>query len=159
MTFTVIHGHPNEDEEDNQMSLMVMQFGQFLGRVYLLPIFLLQGNNVESSFCWKFYRRNWSAFFTQQYCHLRFSFKFFDRMIYKNDFLNVDFRHGQSYSSIAIKQNYNFDMLATIWHEIAYWILRISQDLKMICTTWSLNCFCFDVSRYYKTGNFSKPKL
>ena len=31
---TVIHGHPNEDLEDNQMSLMVMQFGQFLGRVY-----------------------------------------------------------------------------------------------------------------------------
>ena len=30
MTFTVIHGHPNEDEEANQMSLMVMQFGQFL---------------------------------------------------------------------------------------------------------------------------------
>ena len=28
---TVIHGHPNEDLEDNQMSLMVMQFGQFLG--------------------------------------------------------------------------------------------------------------------------------
>ena len=30
---TVIHGHPNEDLEDNQMSLMVMQFGQFLGLV------------------------------------------------------------------------------------------------------------------------------
>ena len=28
---TVIHGHPNEDLEDDQMSLMVMQFGQFLG--------------------------------------------------------------------------------------------------------------------------------
>ena len=27
---TVIHGHPNEDLEDSKMSLMVMQFGQFL---------------------------------------------------------------------------------------------------------------------------------
>jgi hypothetical protein len=31
---TAIHGHPNEDLEDNQMSLMVMQFGQFLGWLY-----------------------------------------------------------------------------------------------------------------------------
>jgi hypothetical protein len=30
---TVVHGHPNEDLEDSQMSLMVMQFGQFLGLV------------------------------------------------------------------------------------------------------------------------------
>ena len=47
MTFTVIHGHPNEDEEDNQMSLMVMQFGQFLGRIYLLLMFFSQLNDFR----------------------------------------------------------------------------------------------------------------
>ena len=33
-----------------------------------------------------------------------------------------------SYSLISIRQNYNFDMLATIWHEIVSWFLTISQD-------------------------------
>ena len=30
----------------------------------------------------------------------------------------------------SIKQNYNFDMLATIWHEIVSRFLMISQDLQ-----------------------------
>ena len=41
------------------------------------------------------------------------------------------------YSLITIRQGYNFDMSATIWHEIVSWFSRI-------CTTWSLICFCFD---------------
>ena len=36
----------------------------------------------------------------------------------------------QSYSLIFIRQNYNFDMLAMIWHEIVCWFLKIYQDLK-----------------------------
>ena len=32
------------------------------------------------------------------------------------------------YDSIAIRQNYNFYMLPTIWHEIVSWFLTISQD-------------------------------
>ena len=35
-----------------------------------------------------------------------------------------------SYSLLSIKQNYNFDMLAMIWHEIVCWFLKIYQDLK-----------------------------
>ena len=53
----------------------------------------------------------------------------------------------KSYSLIPIRQNYNFDILATIWHEIFSWFLSISQDFPgfpRICATWSLNCFCFD---------------
>ena len=34
------------------------------------------------------------------------------------------------YSLISIRQNYNFDMLAMIWHEIVCWFLKIYQDLK-----------------------------
>ena len=35
------------------------------------------------------------------------------------------------YSSIiSIRQNYNFDMSAMIWHEIVCWFLKIYQDLK-----------------------------
>ena len=34
------------------------------------------------------------------------------------------------YSLIAIRHNYNSDMLATIWHEIVCWFLKIYQDLK-----------------------------
>jgi hypothetical protein len=32
------------------------------------------------------------------------------------------------YSLISIRQNYKFDMLATIWHDIVSWFLKISQD-------------------------------
>ena len=45
------------------------------------------------------------------------------------------------YSLISIRQNYNFDRLATIWHEIASWFLTIYQDLpvlaiiKLFCTS------------------------
>ena len=35
-----------------------------------------------------------------------------------------------SYSLISIRQNYNFDMLAMIWHEIVCWFLKIYQYLK-----------------------------
>ena len=34
------------------------------------------------------------------------------------------------YSLISFRQNYNFDMLAMIWHEIVCWFLKIYQDLK-----------------------------
>ena len=34
------------------------------------------------------------------------------------------------YSIISIRQNYNFDMLAMICHEIVCWFLKIYQDLK-----------------------------
>ena len=43
---TVIHGHPNEDLEDNHMSLMVMQFGQFLGLVYHFLKYRISANKV-----------------------------------------------------------------------------------------------------------------
>ena len=33
-------------------------------------------------------------------------------------------------SLISIRQNYNFDTLAIIWHEIVCWFLKIFQDLK-----------------------------
>ena len=33
------------------------------------------------------------------------------------------------YSLISIRENYDFDMFATIWHEIVRWFLMISQDL------------------------------
>ena len=37
------------------------------------------------------------------------------------------------YSLISIRQNYNFDMSATIWHELVSWYLTNSQNLlKMI---------------------------
>ena len=35
-----------------------------------------------------------------------------------------------SYSLMSIRQNYNFHMSATIWHEIISWFLMISQDLR-----------------------------
>ena len=34
------------------------------------------------------------------------------------------------YSLIFIRQNYNFYVLAMIWHEIVCWFLKIYQDLK-----------------------------
>ena len=41
-----------------------------------------------------------------------------------------DSSHDFPYSLISIRQNYNFDMLAMIWHEIVCWFLKIYQDLK-----------------------------
>ena len=32
------------------------------------------------------------------------------------------------YSLISIRQNYYFDVLGTVWHEIVSWFLTISQD-------------------------------
>ena len=37
---------------------------------------------------------------------------------------------NRKYSLISIRQNYNFDMLAIIWHEIVCRFLKIYQDLK-----------------------------
>ena len=34
---------------------------------------------------------------------------------------------NRRYSLISIRQNYNFDMLAMIWHEIVCWFLKIYQ--------------------------------
>ena len=34
------------------------------------------------------------------------------------------------YSLISIRQNYNFETLNLIWHEIVCWFLKIYQDLK-----------------------------
>ena len=52
------------------------------------------------------------------------------------------------YSLISIRQNYNFDMLATIWHEIVCWFLtipRIYDDLHNMITKlflfWRLDNF------------------
>ena len=42
----------------------------------------------------------------------------------------LQFRTVLCYSLISIRQNYNFDMLAMIWHEIVCWFLKIYQDLK-----------------------------
>ena len=36
----------------------------------------------------------------------------------------------KSYSLISIRQNYNFDILATIWNEFISWFMMISQDLR-----------------------------
>ena len=41
----------------------------------------------------------------------------------------VNFFWNYVYSLIFIRQNYNFDMLAMIWHEIVCWFLKIYQDL------------------------------
>ena len=38
------------------------------------------------------------------------------------------------YSLISIRQNYNFDMLAMIWHKIVCWFLTNYQDLKRFAT-------------------------
>ena len=38
------------------------------------------------------------------------------------------------YSLISIRQNYNYDMIAMIWHEIVGWFLTIYQDLKRFAT-------------------------
>jgi hypothetical protein len=42
------------------------------------------------------------------------------------------------YSLISIRQNYNSDMLANIWHEIVGWFLTISQDLRNMITKFFL---------------------
>ena len=47
------------------------------------------------------------------------------------------------YSLISIRQNYNFDMLATIWHEIVSWFLTISQDLRNMITKLFLFWFSY----------------
>ena len=48
-----------------------------------------------------------------------------------------------NYSLISIRQYYNFNMLAMIWHEIICWFLKIYQDLKRFVATGAQNCFCF----------------
>ena len=66
------------------------------------------------------------------------------------------------YSLISIRQNYNFDMLAMIWHEIVYWFLKIYQDC--CCTElflfWLLdvqNNFTFPtMGEHAKVGKFSE---
>ena len=35
---------------------------------------------------------------------------------------------------INVQLNYNFDMLAMIWHEIVCWFLKVYQDLKIFAT-------------------------
>ena len=47
------------------------------------------------------------------------------------------------YSLISIRQNYNFDMLANIWHEIVSWFLMISQDLRNMITKLFLFWFSY----------------
>ena len=44
---------------------------------------------------------------------------------FQNSRRNLDW-----YSLLFIRQNYNFDMSAMIWHEIVSWFLKIYQDLK-----------------------------
>ena len=65
------------------------------------------------------------------------------------------------YSLISIRQNYNFDMLATIWHEIASWFLTIYQDLRWFSITklflfWHLDIIQGNIRQVCV---FSKPKL
>jgi hypothetical protein len=44
----------------------------------------IQVNNLQNiPFCSPFYKKKLSDFSTQQYCHVEFLFKFFDRMIKK----------------------------------------------------------------------------
>ena len=61
------------------------------------------------------------------------------------------------YSLISIRQNYNFDMLATIWHEIVSWFLTISQDLhnmitKLVLFWFSYQCRTILWSQQTRTG-------
>ena len=49
-------------------------------------------------------------------------------------FLWILLKKNNVYSLISIRQNYNFDMLATIWHEIVSWFPTISQDLRNMIT-------------------------
>ena len=51
------------------------------------------------------------------------------------------------YSLMSIRQNYNFDMSATIWHEIVSWFLTIFQDLRNMIT----KLFCTDMKIKTKT--------
>ena len=44
--------------------------------------------------------------------------------------MNVEKCKFHVYSLLSIRQKYNFDMLAMIWHEIVCWLLKIYQDLK-----------------------------
>ena len=68
------------------------------------------------------------------------------------------------YSLISIRQNYNFDMLAMIWHKIVCWFLKIYQDLKHrnkeLFLFWFLdvqNNFMFPTIREQsKVGKFSE---
>ena len=80
---------------------------------------------------------------------LRYSFVILNLITYvkvshmKNYLTCVEFPNIK-YSLISIRQNYNFDMLAMIWHEIVCWFLKIYQDLKRFANTGTQNCFCFD---------------
>ena len=49
-------------------------------------------------------------------------------------FLWILLKKNNVYSLISIRQNYNFDMLASIWHEIVSWFLTISKDLRNMIT-------------------------
>ena len=51
------------------------------------------------------------------------------------------------YSLMSIRQNYTFDMLASIWHEIISWYLRISQYLRNMIT----RLFCTNMKIKTKT--------
>ena len=69
---------------------------------------------------------------------------------------------GKKYSLISIRQNYNFDMLATIWHEIVSWFLTISQDLRNMITKLFLFWFSYQCrtilwSQQTRTGK--KPEI
>ena len=40
-------------------------------------------------FCLHFYRNNWQMFLHRQYCHVKFSLKFFDKSVNKRNFLKI----------------------------------------------------------------------
>ena len=61
------------------------------------------------------------------------------------------------YSLISIRQNYNFDMLATIWHEIVSWFLTISQDLHNMIT--KLFLFWFSWFFFFLQGQWTGISL
>ena len=53
------------------------------------------------------------------------------------------------YSFKSIRQSYNFDMLAMIWHEIVCWFLKIYQDLKRFAAQENRIVFVLDVQNNF----------
>ena len=63
-----------------------------------------------------------------------------------------------SCSLISIRQNYNFDMLAMIWHEIVSWFLKIYKDWKRLAAQEPLifSTFTFICAKQFYVSNMQK---
>ena len=69
--------------------IKILEFHALEKFTIILGLFCYRLIIFNKSLCSPFYRTNLTDFFPQQQFHIEFLFKFFDKMLNKNDFLKI----------------------------------------------------------------------